>query len=156
MLTWLDNAFERELKKLASLLAMDEATKTSPLKRVLHFAAIFVFLGVSLTILIKGTFDLRAFLMNELLKDAPVVRGILGGIFNTAIFVVFILLAYMLIIRGLLWLKKRIQVYEIAGFLGLIVLVTNLVTNLLADSNEGFWVFSAKFVAKTIGVGWDD
>jgi hypothetical protein len=156
MFTWLNNAFDRELERLVSLLEIDEESKSSLLKKILHYTATLVFLGVSLTILIKGTFDLKDYLMNGVLSDMPVVKGILGGIFKTSIFVAFVVLIYMFIIRVLLWLKKRIQVYEIAGFLGLIALVTNLVKNLMADNNEGFWVFSARFVAKTVGVGWDD
>jgi hypothetical protein len=155
MLSWLDKVFEQEWNRLQSLLAFDEGHGSSLLKRILHYSSVVAFLAIALTILIKGTFDLRAYIMNELLSNMPLAKGILGGLFRSSLFIVFIILAYMITIRILLWLRKGIQVYEIAGFVGLIVLINNLISTLLSHNNEGFWKFSAKFVVKTIGI-WDD
>jgi hypothetical protein len=151
MFDWLDKIFFNELEKLKDLLSVPEEAKKSKLKKVLHYAATIVFLVVALTILIKGTLDLRDYILDDLLAGNSTARGILGGFFKTSLMVVFLIIAYMFVIRLLLLLKKIIQPYQIAGFLGLFVLLTNLITNLL-EGDQSFWEFSAKFAAKTIGL----
>jgi hypothetical protein len=152
MFEYLDKILFNELDKLKDLLSVPEEAKKSKLKKVLHYAATIVFLVVALTILIKGTLDLRDYILDDLLAGNSTARGIFGGIFKTSLMVVFLIIAYMFVIRILLMIKKIIQPYQIAGFLGLFVLVTNLVTNLL-EGDQSFWEFSAKFAAKTIGIG---